>query len=382
MNKEEIIIAIGGDVYPKGNIEPHFINGNAAEIFNDILPVFQNADYTVVNLECPLADNETPILKDGAALRAVTKTVNGLKQSGIDAVNLSNNHIYDHGVEGIKSTLSTLSNHQIANFGAGKNLEEAAKAHIVTIKGKKIAFLGVAEHEFTIALDTKYGANPLDVPNNVRVIRALREQVDYIIMLYHGGKEHYAYPTPNHQSKSRFFIEEGVDVVIAQHSHVAGSYEEYLGKLIVYGQGNLIFEKLSRNYDTWFEGFIIELKLNTNKIDFNFIPIQQSSKHVGAKKMTKNEAEFMLNELNKRSKMIKNTEFVKEEWRKLCRKDLALYKSRLHGHNRILRVLNRKTNFTKWFYPKWKRMMIRNVIECETHREGLETLWNNEDVDF
>ena len=121
MNKEEIIIAIGGDVYPKGNIEPHFINGNAAEIFNDILPVFQNADYTVVNLECPLADNETPILKDGAALRAVTKTVNGLKQSGIDAVNLSNNHIYDHGVEGIKSTLSTLSNHQIANFGAGKN---------------------------------------------------------------------------------------------------------------------------------------------------------------------------------------------------------------------------------------------------------------------
>ena len=173
-----------------------------------------------------------------------------------------------------------------------------------------------------------------------------------------------------------------MDVVIAQHSHVAGSYEEYLGKLIVYGQGNLIFEKLSRNYDTWFEGFIIELKLNTNKIDFNFIPIQQSSKHVGAKKMTKNEAEFMLNELNKRSKMIKNTEFVKEEWRKLCRKDLALYKSRLHGHNRILRVLNRKTNFTKWFYPKWKRMMIRNVIECETHREGLETLWNNEDVDF
>ncbi len=382
MNKEDITIVIGGDVYPRGKVAPHFISGNAAEIFNDVLPVLQNADYTVVNLECPLADSETPILKDGANLRAVTKTVNGLKQSGIDAVNLSNNHIFDHGAEGIKSTLSTLSNHQIANFGAGKNLEEAAKAHIVTIKGKEIAFLGVAEHEFTIASETKYGANPLDVANNVRAIKALRKQVDYIILLYHGGKEHYAYPTPNHQNKSRFFIEEGADVVIAQHSHVAGSYEEYLGKLIVYGQGNLIFEKLSRNYETWFEGFIIELKLNASKIDFNFIPIQQSKKQVGAKKMKQNEAEFMLNELNKRSTLIKNTDFVKEEWLKLCRQDLSLYKSRLHGHNRILRVLNRKINFSKWLYPKWKRMMIRNVIECETHREGLETLWHDESSDF
>ena len=66
MNKEDITIVIGGDVYPKGKVEPHFISGNASKIFNDILPVFQNADYTVVNLECPLADNETPILKDGA----------------------------------------------------------------------------------------------------------------------------------------------------------------------------------------------------------------------------------------------------------------------------------------------------------------------------
>ena len=38
-------IVIGGDVYPKGKVESHFINGDAAEIFNDILPLFQNADF-------------------------------------------------------------------------------------------------------------------------------------------------------------------------------------------------------------------------------------------------------------------------------------------------------------------------------------------------
>ena len=382
MNKEEITIVIGGDVYPRGKVESYFINSDASAIFNDVLPVLQDADYTVVNLECPLTDVATPILKDGAALRAATKTVNGLKESGIDAVNLSNNHILDHGAQGIDSTLKILASHKIANFGAGKNLEEAAKSHIVTIKGKTIAFIGVAEHEFTIASEPSHGANPLNVPNNVRAIRALREHVDYIIMLYHGGKEHYAYPTPNHQNRSRFFIEEGVDAVISQHSHVAGTYEEYLGKLIVYGQGNLIFEKMSRNYDTWFEGFIVELKLNADKIDFNFIPFQQSKNSIGAKKMSEKDTKLMLAELEKRSLKLKDPNFVDEEWRKLCIKDIALYKSRLHGHNRILRVLNRKINFSKWFYPKWKGLMMRNVIECETHREGLETLWNDKNSKF
>ncbi|WP_299111132.1 CapA family protein [uncultured Winogradskyella sp.] len=382
MHKEEITIIIGGDVYPKGKVEPYFINGQAEDIFNDVLPIFKEADYTVVNLECPLADKEIPILKDGAALRAVTKTVNGMKASGIDAVNLSNNHILDQGAQGIDSTINTLSDNQIAYFGAGKNLEAASETHIVTIKGKKIAFLGVAEHEFTIATETSHGANPLHIPNNIRQIRALRKQVDYIVMLYHGGKEHYVYPTPNQQNISRFFIEEGVDIIIAQHSHIAGSYENYMGKPIVYGQGNFLFEKLSRNYKSWFEGLIVKLKLNSDKIDISFIPIEQSKNFIGVKQMDTEASHIMLQQFKTHSDNVKNPQFVKEEWKKLCTKELNLYKSRLHGHNRLLRVLNRKINFAKWLYPKWKSIMIRNVVECETHREGLETLWKDDEIDF
>lgn len=382
MNKEEITIIIGGDVYPKGNVESHFINGDAKQIFNDILPIFNKADYTLVNLECPLTDKETPISKDGAALRAATQTVNGLKASGIDAVNLSNNHILDQGALGIDSTINILNNHKIAHFGAGKDVKTAETAHVVSIKEKTIAFIGVAEHEFTIATDTAHGANPLNLPNNLRQIRSLRDKVDYIILLYHGGKEHYPYPTPNQQNISRFFIEEGVDVVIAQHSHIAGSYEKYKDKLIIYGQGNLLFEKMSRNYKSWFEGVLVELKLTDKKIDFNFIPFEQSRGFTGVKRMNTEASRTMLKEFQMHSDKITNPQFVKEEWKKLCLKELPLYTSRLHGHNRILRVLNRKINFAKWLYPKWKKMMIRNVVECETHREGLETLWKDDKVDF
>lgn len=379
MNKEEINIIIGGDIYPKGQLESLFEHSNISKIFNDILPVIDNADYTVVNLECPLADKDTPILKDGSNLRAVTKTVNGLKKAGIDAINLSNNHILDHGEEGLKSTLNTLSKKEIKYFGAGENLEAAAKAHIVTIKDKKIAFMGVAEHEFTIATESSYGANPLNIINNIRYIRALRNQVDFIILLYHGGKEHYAYPTPKQQNKSRFFIEEGVDVVISQHSHIAGSYEKYLGKLIVYGQGNFLFEKLSRNIDSWFTGFLVSLKLNKNSFDFKFIPFEQSNGFIGVKKLDENKSKLMIKKLKERSTNLSDVSFVKESWGKLCLEELSVYNSRLFGHNRLLRVLNRKINFSNWLYPKWKKIMIRNVVECETHREGLETLWNQEE---
>lgn len=379
---EDINIVIGGDLYPQGFVEPLFIEGDSKAIFSDILPYFKQADYTVVNLECPLTNTDSPIEKDGAALRAAEQTINGIKASHIDAVNLSNNHILDHGDKGVKSTLRVLSENKVNYFGAGANINAAKKFHIVEIKGKKIAFMGVAEHEFSIATDNSYGANPLHVTDNIREIKKLRKSVDFIIVLYHGGKEHYEYPTPKQQDISRFFIEEGADAVIAQHSHIAGSFETYLGKPIIYGQGNLLFEKLVRNNKTWFTGFLVSLKLKENAINFEFIPYEQSNSFVGVRRLNEKDSDQMKKELNKRSLKIESTDFVKEEWLKLCLAEIPLYNSRLLGHNRLFRVINRKINFTSWAFPKWKKVMIRNVVECETHREGLETLWNDKNSKF
>lgn len=381
-NNSDVNIIIGGDLYPKGQVQQLFIEGNCEAIFSDILPFFKKADYAVVNLECPLSDKDSPIEKDGALLKAAEQSINGIKASNIDAVNLSNNHILDHGEIGIQNTLKVLAKNGVNYFGAGANIKDAKKSHIVEIKGKKIAFMGVAEHEFSIARENSYGANPLNITDNIREIRALRKTVDFIIVLYHGGKEHYEYPTPKQQDVSRFFIEEGVDAVISQHSHIVGSFERYLGKPIVYGQGNLLFEKLTRNNKTWFNGFLVSLMLKENSIEFEFIPFEQSNSFIGVRKLNQIDSEQMISELNERSRRIKNTDFVKDEWLKLCLAELPVYNSRLFGHSRVLRVLNRKVNFTKWAYPKWKRIMIRNVVECETHREGLETLWNNKNSKF
>ena len=368
-------IIIGGDVCPRGTIEDAFKNGEEEKILNNVLPVFKDADFRLINLECPLIIKESPIEKDGPVLGVNIKAINGLKAMGLDAVNLANNHILDHGEEGLKSTIESCKKHNIDFFGAAKNLEEAQKPLIRIIGGKRFCFMGVAEHEFSIAKDYSWGANPLDPIKIVRTLKTYNNSFDFLIVLVHGGKEYYRNPTPKQQDFCRFLVEEGADAVICQHSHCAGTYEYYNDKPIVYGQGNFIFENLGRNTKMWNEGFLVSLVFNEDKVTTKFIPFTQSKDHLGVLLMQGKEKKEFLRNLEERSKKITSTEYVKEQWLELCKKEKYLYASRVLGHNRVLRVLNRKIHFSDWLYSKTTKMMVRNVVECEVHREGLETLW-------
>jgi poly-gamma-glutamate capsule biosynthesis protein CapA/YwtB (metallophosphatase superfamily) len=368
-------IIIGGDVCPIGKVENAFKKGEEEKILNDLLPVFKDADFRVINLECPLIVKESPIEKDGPVLGANIEAAHGLKAIGIDAVNLANNHILDHGEEGLKSTIESCKKHMIDFFGAAKNLEEAQKPLIKIVGGKRFCFMGVAEHEFSIAKDNNWGANPLDPIKIVRTLKTFRSSFDFLIVLVHGGKEYYRNPTPKQQDFCKFLVEEGADAVICQHSHCAGTYEYYKDKPIVYGQGNFIFENLGRNIKMWNEGFLVSLAFNEEKITANFIPFTQSAGHVGVSLMKGKEKKIFLKNLEERSKKITSVEYVKEQWLELCKKEKYLYASRVLGHNRVLRVLNRKLHFSDWLYSKTTKMMVRNVVECEVHREGLKTLW-------
>lgn len=382
MKKDSIDILIGGDICPSGEAAEFLKVGNVEDVFHDLLPGMLSADYTIVNLETPLTDIKSPIIKDGAALCASPSVLKGLACSGINALGLANNHIFDQGVQGLDSTIENLTKYNLEYFGAGKTLKHAREPHIVNIKDKSVGFMAVAEHEFSIAGRDYSGACPLDIVENVRQLHELKKKSDYVIILFHGGKEHYVYPTPNQQKISRFFIEEGADVVVAQHSHIIGTYEKYNHGLIVYGQGNFIFEKVSRDYPTWFEGILIALTFTDAGLDFQWIPFEQNKACVGAKKMADLKAEILIKEFEERSKDITDPDFVKKKWLELCRSETSLYKSRLMGHSRILRVLNRWFNFSHWFYSKEKLNMVRNVVECETHREGLETLWADKESEF
>lgn len=132
----------------------------------------------------------------------------------------------------------------------------------------------------------------------------------------------------------------------------------------------------------WNEGFLISLIFEGNEVKAEFIPFEQSKGFLGARLLSgKNKLDFLA-ELAERSESISSRDFVKEQWLKLCVKDKYLFASRVLGYNRVLRFLNRKLHFSDWLYTKRTKLMVRNVVECEVHREGLETLWRTKNIEF
>ena len=239
----------------------YFEEGDARSLFNDLLGEFEQADLAVANLECPLIEKQTPILKTGPNFGEAPACINGIKQAGIDILCLANNHMLDHGPEGLKSTLDTCDRAGIATVGAGENLAAARRILVKELKGIRVGMLAVAEQEFSIARKDSPGANPLDVIDFVRNLREHQNSFDYLIVLLHGADEFHV-PTPRIKEICHFMIEMGANSVIVQHPHVLGGYEEYRGGHIVYGQGALVMdEAVYRDLKSFHEGFLVKLRI-------------------------------------------------------------------------------------------------------------------------
>src|SRR5437660_841918 len=190
-----VTILIGADICPIEGNRPYFKQGDAKSLFNDLLPEFEQADLCIANLECPLIEQSTPILKTGPTFGEESACINGIKQAGIDVLGLANNHVLDHGSSGLKNTLEVCAKAGIATVGAGDNLEAARRIWIKEIKGIKVGILAVAEHEFSIATKDSPGANPLDLIDCVRNLKSSSDSFDYLIVLLHGADEFHV-PTP------------------------------------------------------------------------------------------------------------------------------------------------------------------------------------------
>lgn len=320
----------------------YFEKGDAASLFNDLTEEFDKANLSVVNLECPLMKRPDPTDKTGPTLGADSKCISALKI--VDVLNLANNHIMDHGKDGLENTITLCKREQIGFVGAGKNLSEAQRVLIQKIKGIRVGIMGVAEHEFSIATKDKCGANPLDIIGYMRYVREHKTEWDYLIVLLHGGNEYYPYPSPRLRRICRFLVEEGANTVICQHSHCPGCYENYKNGKIVYGQGNLLFDRQIYGEKDWNKGFLVQLTLeNKGQVNMVLIPYTQSSSSVGARKMNDELTKTFLHSIEQRSEEILQQNFLENKWKQFCASKKDAYLGLLcMPRGRFFSIINRK----------------------------------------
>lgn len=366
-------ILIGADLVPTKSNMKYFENNNIEKLIDKyLLEKLNRADYRIFNLEVPLVDKETPINKCGPNLIASTKSGLGIKALRTDFLTLANNHILDQGEKGLISTLKVLKDLDISFAGIGNNIEEASKPFIFEIENKKVGIYCCVEHEFSIVSSYSMGANPFDPLESLDHIQNLKKQVDYVIVLYHGGKEHYRYPSPNLQKTCRKIVEKGGDLVICQHTHCIGCEEKWKDGIIVYGQGNFLFDDDESEF--WQTSLLVNIKDN---FEIDYIPILKDGFSIKlANEESKNK---VLSDFYSRSEAIKQEGFIEKEYEKIAELEYIRYLNMIQGNrytSLLFRIANKLTGYKlkkyilKYFYSEKDITALYNLIACEVHREN------------
>ncbi len=324
-----------------------------SEVYNAI----KGADFSIMNLELPFADKYTPFIKTPeTAMCQSSMAINGYKELDINLLVTANNHILDHGKEGLKNTLSVLEKAGISQIGSGLSIDDAKKPYVFEFDGIKVGVYNCSDHQFSSVQDFGYGCYCFDNLDSPDDIKQLRKQVDYLIVLYHGGLEHYRYCTPYTQKLCHKFVDYGANLVICQHTHCVGCEEDYKGSKIIYGQGNAFFDfdlPYYRNHPCWQTGMYVCLE-HKNGVGFNisYIPCQ----FVDGKVVLDKTGEI-INGYFARSELIKNDAFIKKNYSDFCKNEYLGYEAGL---------------------KRLDTLYMLNAFQCEQHRELLMTVFRDE----
>lgn len=370
----DLTICLGGDIVPTSKNQELFCDADIDGLFDsELQDILSASDANVFNLETPLCDKLMPIVKCGPNLHAPNACVNGLQAMKVTALGCANNHTLDQGDEAMFQTQSMCNERGIDVFGIGKNLQEAAKPYIIEKNGRKVGIYACAEHEFTIATETRAGANPYDALYSFDHVTELKSSCDYVIVMFHGGKEYYRYPSPDIQRICRRFVEKGADLVVTQHTHCIGCREDYQNGVIVYGQGNFLFEQSAfGNREFYANGLLLKIVLG-EKDRLEELPVVLRENGGLSLAKGKDRDEIMA-AYKKRSSEIRENDFIQKSYEKFAMAHIEGYLRIPLGRlssNLILRVINRLVGrkLFFWLTNRWHRLSLLNIIECEAHRE-------------
>lgn len=369
-------ILIAGDLCPQQRVAEAFEDRNYQSVLGEVKDITSQSDYAIVNFECPITKGgETAIAKQGPNLQCSPKGLDAVKWAGFGCVTLANNHIRDYGNLGVKNTIEVCRVLSVDTVGGGMNEKEASQVLYKNIDGEKLAIINCCEHEFSVATNKQAGANPLNPIQQYYSIQEAKKYADYVLVIVHGGHEHYQLPSPRMVETYRFFIDAGADAVVNHHQHCFSGYEVYNGKPIFYGLGNFCFDGNRSRKELWHEGYMVMLTYGDN-VEYEIIPYKQCADKPRVELLDKDVYTERIKELNE---IIGNSERHKQETEKY-------YSASAKGYSNIFEPCNNRyylgAKARGWlpsFISKKRKLSAANYILCEAHRDKL-TYWLNNNL--
>jgi len=371
-NSENIEVIFTGDFCPGKRTENLCKNKKYDSIFNNTLPILRDKDFGIVNLECPITEAWNPIVKVGPHLQSKPIVIDALRYAGFNIALLANNHILDHGVVGLQDTLENCRSFGIKTVGAGLNRAEAEQPLIVSKGNISLGFINCTENEFSVSKGNRAGAFGLDPISIYYKVNELKNKVDNIILIIHGGNEHYPLPNPQMVKLYHFFADIGVTAIIGHHAHCTSGFEVYKGVPIFYSLGNFLFDVEEKQDELWYLGYIVKLSISKKSITkISIYPFEQFRSGDGVLLLEGNEYKKFINNINELSRIICNMNLLNEHWDKFCRDKEKYYMSTLFNLGRLKRALVRRGIGVNYFVSKKAILELLDKVQCEAHREAL-----------
>ena len=265
---------------------------NYTRAFMDVASTLSDADLTVLNLEGNICGE--PYGSDTTS--APRELLDGLRNAGVDLIQMANSCTINNGLIGLTSTLQTIRAAGLEPVGAFASESEFQQSKGYTIteaQGVKVAFVAFtkglggrglpAGNDNLVNILYEDYASTYDKIDRTRITSVLKaveaEKPDITIALLHWGSEYNDDISDTQKSIVNLMKKQGVDVIIGTHPHTvqAIEYDELAGTLVAYSLGDF-FGDASRGGTNY--SIILDLEITkdsstgTTKVtNYSYTPI-------------------------------------------------------------------------------------------------------------
>ena len=265
---------------------------NYTRAFMDVASTLSDADLTVLNLEGNICGE--PYGSDTTS--APRELLDGLRNAGVDLIQMANSCTINNGLIGLTSTLQSIRAAGLEPVGAFASESEFQQSKGYTIteaQGVKVAFVAFtkglggrglpAGNDNLVNILYEDYASTYDKIDRNRITSVLKaveaEKPDITIALLHWGSEYNDDISDTQKSIVNLMKKQGVDVIIGTHPHTvqAIEYDELAGTLVAYSLGDF-FGDASRGGTNY--SIILDLEITkdsgtgTTKVtNYSYTPI-------------------------------------------------------------------------------------------------------------
>jgi hypothetical protein len=238
----------GGAQRPGARTLAEQLEADPQHVLAPIAPVLSGVDLAVVNLETAITDRGEPVVGKNFHFRSSAESFTALKAAGVDVVSMANNHALDYGPVGMQDTFDAIASSKLPVIGIGRDAAEAYRPYRTVVNGQRIAILSALDWlepaliPSWSATDTQPGlAFSIDRTRLVAAVRAVRPEVDTLVVFLHWGTEETYCASPEQQDLASTLLAEGADIVVGSHAHRVFGAGRSGNALVAYGLGNFVY---------------------------------------------------------------------------------------------------------------------------------------------